>query len=399
MGEAAVDLDLDAIVRDATGRAGLDDFGSLSFREPLRRLLAAFEEEGRLNATGRAIQRERIVNILVTNLRFEDHWKRFPEIADEEIHDPLVIIGFGRTGTTLLQRLLAADPRVHAASWWETRFPVPFPGEAIESPDERIATARAEVEMMYETVPNLESIHPLDAMQADEEIMLLEQSFYSSTPESFAHIPRFAAWLDAQDQTPGYAYLKRLLQFLQWQKRKRGISAEKWVLKSPHHIHYCDVLLQVFPDAHIVQTHRDPLEVMPSWASLGYSLWQQNSDEADPSTCGAYWSARWAESMQRCMRVRDAGNEERFLDVDFLDTDRDPFAVLKRIYDFIGWQQTEEARAAQEEWMKENRRTTRPPHEYTLEMFGYTEEALRETYREYRERFIKPESAPSERNS
>jgi hypothetical protein len=388
MKDPGPDLDFDSILRDARERAGLTDFGGDWFHEPLRRLLEGLDGEARLNAAGRAIQRERIVQILATNLQFESYWKRYPEIADEAIHDPLVIIGLGRTGTTLLQRLLAADSRFFAALWWEARFPVPFPGERIEAPTQRIQAARDEVAMMYETVPGLAAIHPLDAMQADEEILLLEQSFYSSTPESFAKITEFATWLDAQDQTPGYEYMKRLLQFLQWQKKKRGISGERWLLKSPHHIHYCDVLLKVFPDAHIVQTHRDPVEVMPSWTSLCYSLWKQNSDETDPIECGTHWNQKMQTSMRRCMAVRDAGHEDRFLDVDFRDTARDPLGVVARIYDFIGWEYTDEARAAQERWLEANRRDLRPPHDYTLEMFGYSEEDLKESYREYRERFI-----------
>ena len=388
MEDPGPDLDFDSILRDARERAGLSDFGGDWFHEPLRRLLGGLEEEAQLNATGRSIQRERIVQILATNLQFESHWKKHPEIAEETIRDPLVIIGLGRTGTTMLQRLLAADPRFFAALWWEARFPVPFPGESIEDPSLRIQAARDEVEMMYATVPGLEAIHPLDAMQADEEILLLEQSFYSSTPESFAKLTDFAAWLDQQDQTPGYEYMKRLLQFLQWQKKKRGIRGERWVLKSPHHIHYCDVLLDVFPDARIVQTHRDPVEVMPSWTSLCYSLWQQNSDRTDPIECGTHWNHKMATSMRRCTAVRDAGNQDRFLDVDFRDTARDPLGVVARIYDFIGWDFTPEARAAQERWLEANRRDLRPPHDYTLEMFGYSEEGLKQSYREYRERFI-----------
>ncbi|MBJ22430.1 MAG: sulfotransferase [bacterium] len=382
------DLDFDSILADAVARAGLDDFGRASFREPLSQLLKGLREEANLSATGRAIQRERIVSILVTNLQFESFWQRFPEIADETIKEPLVIIGFGRTGTTMLQRLLAADPRFYSTLWWEARFPVPFPGESVEKPDQRIQAALDEVAMMYETVPNLEAIHPMDAMQADEEILLLEQSFYSTTPESFAKITAFSAWLDAQDQTPGYEMLKRLLQFLQWQKRRRGVTGDRWVLKSPHHIHYSNVLIDVFPDARFVQTHRDPVEVMPSWASLNFSLWQQNSDVADPLACGMHWNAKMSEGMLRCMRTRDAGHDDRFLDVDFRNTARDPMVVLTLIYEFIDWEHTEKARAAQQSWLADNRRDLRPPHDYTLEMFGYTEEGLKETYRQYRERFI-----------
>lgn len=385
-----VDLDYERILQEARDRSGLADFGDGVFREPLRRLLQGFEEESKLNALGRAIQRERIVGFLVNHLQFEAYWKRHPEIAREVVAEPVVIIGLGRTGTTMLQRLLAANPRFYSTLWWEARFPVPFPGEPVENPSQRIERARAEVKQMYETIPDLESIHPVDAMQADEEILLLEQSCYSSTPEAFARLTRFAAWLDRQDQTPGYAYLKRLLQFLQWQKRMRGVTGERWILKSPHHIHYTDVLLRVFPDALIVQTHRDPVYVIPSWVSLNYSLWQQGCDSADPLEAGRHWNEKMATGMQRCMRVRDSGNSQRFLDLDFREIANQPLAAVKRVYDFIGWELTPEARAASEAWLRENGREKRPPHNYTLEMFGFTEHALREKYREYIERFIEP---------
>jgi hypothetical protein len=389
MAEAAIDLDFDAILADAQSRAGVGEFSQQFYLEPLRRLLRSFEDEANLNAMGRALQRERIVGQHATNLGFEDHWRRFPEIADERIDDPIVIVGFGRTGTTLLQRLLAADPRLYGLLWWEGRFPVPFPGESIERPDERIRTACEEVAMMYETVPGLEALHPLDAMQADEEILLLEQSFCSGTPESFAQVREFGHWLEQQDQRPAYEYLRQLLQFVQWQKRRRGIQAERWVLKSPQHIQSADVLLEVFPDARIVHTHRDPLEVIPSWASLCYSLWQQNSDVADPVVCGRHWSEKFARGILKTLRVRDAGNEDRFLDVDYRDTARDPLAVVARVCDFVGWPHTKEAREAQERWIAANRRDLRPPHDYTLEMFGYTEDGLKASFREYRERFIR----------
>jgi hypothetical protein len=394
--DRALDLDFEGLLADARERTGLSDFGSAVFREPLRRLLRGLEEEAGLNAQGRRIQRERILGFLVNRLEFEAWWQRHPGIARERIAQPVVIIGLGRTGTTLLQRLLAANPRFYSTLWWEARFPIPFPGETLENPEKRIARALAEVEEMYRTIPDLESMHPVDALQADEEILLLEQSFFSSTPEAFARLPDFAAWLDAQDQTPGYAYLERLLQFLQWQKRRRGIQAERWILKSPHHIHYTDVLLRVFPDARIVQTHRDPLQVIPSWASLNYGLWQQGADRPDPVECGRHWSDKMARGMARCMRVRDAGNQDRFLDLDYREIATRPFDALQRVYDFIGWELTPQVRTATEAWRAHNAREQRPAHEYALETFGFTEAGLRAQYREYIERFIAParESRP-----
>jgi hypothetical protein len=390
MAEAVVDLDYEKVLKDARERTGLSDFGDGAFREPLRRLLKGFDEESNLNAMGRAIQRERIVGFLVNHLQFEDYWKRYSEIAREVVAPPVVIIGLGRTGTTMLQRLLAANPRFYSTLWWEARYPVPLPGETPENPAKRIELAKAEVEMMYDTVPDLESMHPLDAMQADEEILLLEQYFYSTSPEAFGKLTKFAAWLDAQDQTPGYRYLERLLKFLQWQKRLRGISGERWILKSPHHIHYSDVLLKVFPEARIVQTHRDPVYVIPSWASLNYGLWRQGCDTADPIECGKHWNDKMAEGMKRCMRVRDAGRRDRFLDLDFREIANAPLAAVQKVYDFIGWELTPQARGATESWLRENGREKRPKHDYTLQMFGFSEAGLREKYAEYIARFIEP---------
>lgn len=388
MAQAGTDLDFDTVLRDASAQAAGESFSNEFYLPLVRRLLDGLEHEAKLNANGRVIQRTRIVGQLATNLRFEAYWRQYPEIALEKIEAPIVIVGLGRTGSTLLQRLLAADPRAYAPLWWEGRFPVPFAGESIDNPEQRIKAALAEVEMMYATVPNLESIHPLDALQADEEILLLEQSFYSDTPESFAKVLEFGRWRQALDQTPGYAHMKRMLQFLQWQKRKRGIVAVRWILKSPQHIHNCDVILKVFPGAKIVQTHRDPLETIPSWASLCYSLWQQNSDVADPVVCGQYWNEKMARGIRRCMQVRDAGNSDRFLDVDYRDTARDALGVARRICDFVGWEHTPAARAAQSRWLEANRRDLRPPHVYDPAIFGFTEERLKADYREYRDRFV-----------
>lgn len=388
MAETPPDLNYDALLAEASARTGLENFGDDSFREPLQRLLLGLNEEANLNALGRSLQSDRLLGLLINRLRFEQLWQSHPEIADEEIGPPVVIIGLGRTGTTLLQRLLATDRRFHSPLWWETRFPIPFEGETLQKPRDRIDRALAEVHMMYETVPNLHAIHPLDALQADEDILLLEQSFYSTTPESFARLPAFGQWLDTQDQSPGYRYLKRLLQCLQWQKRQRGLCADRWLLKTPHHIHYTDVLLKVFPGAQIIQAHRDPVTVIPSWASLMYALWQQNSDTADPVEAGRYWSDKMAIGLKRCLQVRDASSNRTWLDVQYRDTASDPLAVLQQIYAFIEWDFNAQQHNDAATWLAANAREDRPPHHYTLQQFNFTEEGIREQYREYIARFV-----------
>src|SRR6185436_11162743 len=236
--EMQTGLDEASIVAEARAKAGLNDFGDESFREPMRVLLAALDREAGLVDFGRAAQRGRIVDLLVNRLRAEDAFRRHPEILDEEIGAPIVIVGLPRTGTTLLHRTLAQDPRLYSVRWFECRYPARIPGGGTGDADPRIPQAKAEVQAMLDGSPALAAIHPLDAMAADEEILLLEQSFLSTVPESAANVPSYGRWLDAHDQAPAYRYLRKLLQLLQWQKRQLGERAERWVLKTPHHLGY-----------------------------------------------------------------------------------------------------------------------------------------------------------------
>ena len=128
--ERTISLDAESILAEAREKTGLGDFGDDSFREPMARLLRSLEEEAGLSEVGRGMQRARMVGLLVNRLRAEDHFARFPEILDEEIREPLVIVGLARTGTTMLQRMIASDPRVISLLWWESRNPAPFPEAA-----------------------------------------------------------------------------------------------------------------------------------------------------------------------------------------------------------------------------------------------------------------------------
>ena len=241
MTEPLASLDSASIVAEATAIAELTDFGAYAFTEPMEKLLEALEAEADLSPVGRIIQRQRVVDILVNNLRLVDYLKRYPAILEETIHAPLVIVGLPRTGTTMLHRTIASDARMFAPKWYETRNPSPFPGWDLSAKDPRITEAEAQVRAMLEGNPELASIHPMDALAPDEEIMLLEHSFYSYMPESAADIPSFGGWLDQQDHTPGYEFLKVQLQFLQWQKKRLGQDGERWLLKAPHHLHFMDL--------------------------------------------------------------------------------------------------------------------------------------------------------------
>jgi hypothetical protein len=385
---AETSLDEESIVAEARAKAGLEDLGDEGFREPLRRLLRSLDEEAALSPTGRATQRARLVESLVTRLMTEDHIRRHPEILDEAIEAPLVIVGLARTGTTMLHRLLGSGGDFQVARWWEVRYPAPFPGSDWRRDDPRIPAAHEEVRITLEMVPMLAAIHPWDPEGADEEIMLLEHSFLSHVPESAANVPSYRAWLEEQDLTPAYRYLDRLLRFLQWQKKESGRGGGRWVLKTPFHLGYVDTLFEVFPGARVIQTHRDPLQTIPSAASMYRSLWELNSEAVDPLEVGRQVRERFAWSLTRCMRSRERVAADRFLDVDYREVQKDPLIQVERIYAWLGRELSPEAEERMRAWLVENARDKRAPHRYTLEEFGYTEEGLRRDFAEYRSRHI-----------
>ncbi|GAB3286988.1 sulfotransferase family protein [Parahaliea aestuarii] len=384
-----ITFDPEQAIADAKAVDGLDDFGDTLHEEPLRRLFWSLDNEADLNAFGRAAMYQRVVDILATRLRVQAWLKRYPEIRDEVIEAPLVIVGLPRTGTTMLHRTIAADRRMYSPLWFETRFPCPdLDWDFTADGDRRITDAKAEVKAMVDANPELMSIHPMDALGPDEDIMLLEQSFYSFNIQSFAYLPSYDEWIEAQDHTPGYEYLKLLLQFLQWQKRRSGQQGQRWALKAPHHLHYMDLVFKVFPDAKVVQSHRDPVDTVPSLASLIYGVWVIYSDSADPKKVGEQWARKFANGMRHTMAVRESLPADAFLDLWFKDTVSQPLVEIEKVYAFLGMDLTPEAREEMAKWQDFNRRELRPPHEYTLEQFGLSEAGLKEQYREYRAAFI-----------
>jgi hypothetical protein len=393
MSEAGADsgrisLDENSILDEALGKAGRSRFDDDSFLTPMRVLLHSLDEEANLNPAGRFSMRTRVVDLLVNRLRLEEYLDRHPEIRDEVIGAPMVIVGLPRTGTTMLHRLLSCDPKTNAVAWWENRNPAPFPGTKWGEPDPRIAVAHEQVRAILEAVPDLAAIHPWDPEGPDEEILLLEHSFYSTTPGSMANVPAYDSWVKQQDQTAAYLYLELMLKFLQWQKRQAGRAGERWVLKTPHHLGFMEYLFKVFPGARVIQTHRDPLQTIPSVTSMCYSLWRLACDDPDPLVLGKFCKKHYGAALAHCMKVRDSMPEGRFIDVDYRAVVRDAVGEVHRIYDFIG---SEIALATEKEmrwWVEENRRDKRAPHEYTLEKFGFTEEELRREFAEYRHRYI-----------
>lgn len=378
-------LDEESLLAAARRKTGLVQFGDESFRPALRILLQALEQEARLHPVGRFILRTRLVDMLGVRLGVEDLLSRHPEILQQEIRAPIVIAGLQRTGTTMLHRLLAADPDTRALLSWEAINPVPDPKQQSGKPDRRIKAAVLAEKALAYLSPEFFAIHPVEATAPEEDILLMDFSFMSTVAEAMVRVPTYAAWLKQQDMTPVYRYVKVLLQLLQWQR-----PGKRWVLKTPAHLAHLDVVLAVFPDAKIIQTHRDPAKTAGSFSSMvahGYGVF---SDEVDTHEVAGHWHRNNADMVKAAMRVRVL-SPTSFLDVSYYDLLQDPMAPVRRIYEFAGLALTPQALAAMDDSRKRNVQNRHGVHRYRLEDFGLSKAQIHRDYAAYREHFQIPE--------
>ncbi len=384
---AAGPFDLAAVLADAQRKESLIDWGPGEFEGPLGVLLADYAAAD-LNVVGVHILRSGIVHSLRMRLRAQEWIRRHPDILEERIAAPIIVVGMMRSGTTLLQRLLAADPRFHCAYGWEVVEVAPRLDYQFNGVDPRIAISEAREAKSRELAPDLFVIHPMYAREAEEEIVFLADAFLSHVPESGAHLPHYRSWLDEQDFAPAYTYLHRMLQFLQWQKRERGAVARRWVLKSPAHLGYLDLLRAQFPDLHVVHMHRDPGTTIASGASLNATLHAMHADAVDLHRVGAQWLQRMGWTNDRAMAVRDgwADDGARVTDIAFDDAVADPIGQVARVYDAVGLPLTVEAESAMRRWLDERPREAARPA-YGLEIYGLRPAQVDERFALYNKRF------------
>jgi len=370
------------LINNACVECGLDDFGDTWFFEHIDELLTRLASEAALSAEGAFGAEAMITGALVKRLRHIELIKQHPEILEEQVDVAAVIVGLPRTGSTLLHRMLSSAPGMTAVRWYEAQNYVPLPDEQQADPTPRLEAAQQILDYMLLKIPELMSIHPMSIDQADEEVIILGQLFSSTMIEASYFVPGYAQWLTAQSSVNAYDDLYQVLQSLQWQNPDR--AGKRWVLKTPGHLMALDVLLDRFPQAKIVMTHREPVQTVPSYCSMQRSLYGMSSDEISNEVIGQYWPARLQELMQMFMDVRSSGtNDSRFIDVYYQDLLKDPVGqgiqILRAAVAL-----DDKSEAAMQAWVDGNQRGERKAHSYSAEEFGLSDEGIQKQFQSYR---------------
>lgn len=322
------------LVDEALARAGEDDFGEATWQEGLDILLDSLQHEARLNELGVEIATAEVVAYVANRLAI-NAWRRdHPEVAEGRVERPIVIIGQPRTGTTILYDLLARDPSLRPPLTWEVDYPVPPPETDTYRTDPRIAEAQAVIDMAETIIPGFTSFHPIGALLGQECVRITASDFRSMIFPTQYRVPAYNHWLlhDA-DLGPAYRWHRRYLQHLQSRH-----PADQWLLKSPAHLWHLDALAAEYPDATIVQTHRDPLRVIASVSALAAHLRRMASDETSMPEIAASYADDIFEGLDRGIEARDTGTfpPGQIVDVQFADFAADPLATIRKLYTALG---------------------------------------------------------------
>ena len=370
----------------ARAATGLDRFGDDTFREGLEKLVASADAEARLSDAGRMQFDGMITMLLMKRLEVEDWYARHPEIDEQEIVAPLMVLGLPRTGSTALHCLLGEDPAVRVMRNWEAMHPCPPPEAATYETDPRIAAMESHMTQRDELTPRMKQMLPSTAISPTEDQLTMGYDFKSQIFQASFRIPSYAEWFNNEaDLVPTFRYVKRVLKLLQWRCPPR-----RWRLKNPTYSLFIDALDEVFPDARYCMTHRDVANVIPSVADLYFEMGRITTDQPDKPWMGQVMLDSCELGMRRMIAFRDAGNEDRFFDIHFAPFQKDPFLVLERLYAFLSEEFTPEALARMRAWRENTPRDKHGRHEYHAADYGLDTAELRERFRFYSDRYAVP---------
>ncbi len=381
------DISSAAVITAAEESTGLCEFGGDEWREALGVLTDALAAEGNLTEFGKVVAQADLVGSLTRRLQIVEYRRTHPEVAGGRIERPIFIVGQVRTGTTILYELLAQDPDARAPLTWEVDAPCPPPEPATYDTDPRIEDSRQIQEMMTSIIPDLKAMHPIGPLLAQECVRITGMDYKSFIFPTMYRIPSYARWLLTADMASAYQWHRGFLQHLQ-----SRIPVNRWVVKSPGHIWALDAMMKQYPDARVIQTHRDPLRTIASVSSLACTLRTFASEPTPIEQVAREWAEYVIDGIDRSVDARESGivPASQVVDVQYQSFAADPIATVAAAYDQLGLAFTVEAEQRMRSFLAAQPAREHGGHHYTFAQTGLDEKTLRERTARYQTYFDVP---------
>jgi Sulfotransferase family len=378
-------IDAERLIETAHGNTGLMDFGDGPLEQPLGILCRSMNTEIELHPLGAGYAYRQLLGLLTTRLRLVDLWSKHPEILDIPIERPIIVIGLPRSGTTILHKLLGQDPIRRKSPFWEQVMPLPLADTGVSAgagaPDPRIAIAQGSLDTLYTLAPEFVLAHEITVDEPDEDIIQLIYGFASKQFEWSYVVPSYVRWYREADHTIGYQWFRRILQTSQWLRP----GPTRWVLKAPQHLEHLEALTAAFPDAVLVQTHRDPTDAIVSLANMTCCGQRRYFAHPDPHLAGR----NMAEIIERLLRKAEEARpriKQRIIDIGFDQFRKDQMGAVKQIYAAAGDTMSADAERRMAAWVEGNRLNKHGKHEYAAADVGLDLGSLGARFDFYRHR-------------
>jgi hypothetical protein len=373
------------LIAAAQQETGLSELGDDSILDALRRLVDALNNEAKLNARGGQSVQGNLIAALVNRLKVEDYLSQHPELLEQPVEKPLFVFGLPRTGTTLAINLLSADPGRRCLHRWEAFDSVPPPKSSELHCGPRYEQCQSQIEMALKHASHISAIHHEDADSPTECQFAMSPSFISQYYDAIYNIPSYHQWfLYEADYLPAFRYHKRLLQLLQAE------TGGRWTMKNPWHPLYLDQLTAVYPDAQLVMTHRDPVDVVGSACSLMKAVRPMFSDDVDLKAIGRAQLETFELMIERTLAYKEKHGQDSIYDLQYADLVRNPISEIQKVYEHFDEPFTAEAKNAMNNFIQSNPKGKHGSHTYSLEDYGLTRDQIRERFSDYCERFSIP---------
>lgn len=375
---------LDRLHETVTAETGHDDFGPADYLPGLTMLLQSMDYDPQFSGTGRRAAWGMVVGVLRGRAQAIASMKANPGFDARAVLSPVVITGVPRTGTTALHRLLAVDPRFQGLQTWLLDSPMPRPPMESWGEYPQYRKTVAALDAQYAATPDAKAAHFRAAEEVHECCMVLRQSFVSNLWSCAWSAASYDAWWQCQDEEAAYRHFHRCVQLI-----GKNDPGKRWLLKNPGHIEHLDTLFAVFPDARVIQTHRDPGKAVPSLVSLLMNmngLMEPDRKQQRAEILLRREVAKWANAVRKAEAVR-AHHPEQVLDVVHADFHARPMETVEAIYRFIGMDIPEDTRAALLRRIEEKPELSHGVHRYSITDYGMTADEARAPFAEYIARY------------